>query len=55
MIHNRHRATKDQCGKVAHAGDRAKPFLAGLLPRGLATSTHDEQRELGLAKRDQCH
>ena len=55
MTHNRQRVTKDQCGKVAHAGDVAKPFLAGLLPRGLATSTDDEQSELGLAKRDQCH
>lgn len=57
-VHDRHttgRVTKDQCGKVAHAGDIVKPFLAGLLPRGLATSTDDEQRELGLAKRDQCH
>ena len=51
MTYNRHKVTKDQCWKVAHA----KPFLAGLLPRGLATNTDDTQRELGLARRDPCH
>lgn len=55
MTYNRHKVTKDQCWKAAHAGDAAKPFLAGLLPRGLATNTDDTQRELGLARRDPCH
>ena len=55
MTHNRPKVTKAQCWKVALAGDVAKPFLAGLLPRGLATNTDDAQRELGLTRRDQCH
>ena len=55
MTHNRPKVTKAQCWKVALAGDVAKPFLAGLLPRGLATNIDDAQRELGLTRRDQCH
>ena len=55
MTHNRHKVTKAQGWKVAHAGDAAKPFLAGLLPRGLAPNTDDAERELGLARRNQCH
>lgn len=41
-----------QVWKGVQVRDVAKPLLAGLLPRGLATETEDEQRELELALRD---
>ena len=42
MEHNRHKITKGQVWKVAHVWDVAKPFLPGLLPKGLATNTDDK-------------
>lgn len=41
-----------QVWKGVQVWDVAKPLLAGLLSRGLATETEDEQRELELAMRD---